>query len=507
MLRLEGKLEIKVLKEQGLSIRKIAKKLRVSRNTVRRALREEGVVRYTRPGVVCKLDPYKNYLLMKIGEADFTSTRLYREIKELGYKGSYTLVKEFLREYRIKREKEATVRFETVPGQQGQVDWSDFGSVEFSDYKEKKHVSCFCMVLGFSRCMNNEYYFCQSLENFIDAHIKSFEYFGGVPKEILYDRVKSVVLESYTDSEVKWNEKFLDFARFYGFKPLLCRPYWPRTKGKVERPYGYIEEDFFLGRTFKNLDDLNNQGREWLDKTANLRIHGTTREVPLVRLEHERKYLIPLPERRYEFYEEVLRRSAKDCYISYGGNRYSVPWKYVKKDLRVLVKAGEIFIYQGEEKICSHRVSKGKGELISNLEHFKGIVKSPTSVDLQKIYGEFNYLGGGCKEYLAGLKEAKVDHLTWQVKKVLELVTIYGKEEVLGAIERALKYKAFGYSYIRNICRGRGQMEPGMSSVREILAVVFKKYGVPQVETRPLAVYSEEGGEKDEQYNLPGIAG
>ncbi|MEW6215880.1 MAG: IS21 family transposase, partial [Nitrospirota bacterium] len=436
-------------------------------------------------------------LRMKIeGEPMLTASRLFREINGLGYAGSSRLVRLYVGEIRVKKEKEATVRFETLPGQQAQVDFDFYKRVKFTDYEEAKSVSRFNMVLGYCRMLYYGYYFRHDLESFIDGHISAFEYLGGVPHEILYDNVKCVVIQRYDDNGIRWNSQFLDFARYYGFKPLVCQPYRAQTKGKVERPHQYAERDFFMGQEFKNLADLNNRSNNWMNEVANKRIHGTTNEIPVIRLEQEREYLLALPSKRYEYYQELSRRSSKDCYISYQGNRYSVPYKYANnKELSIKVSHSQekIFIYAGGDLIASHNLCFCKGQMITNPEHIKGIVPKQNSIELQRIYGEFSYLGEAYRRYLSGLKQNKVEHLSWQVKKILELVYTYGQDEVNAAIERALKYEAYGYSYIRNICQELSKSRRGgdFVSIKEILTDMLKQYGIPEVETRSLKIYDQ----------------
>jgi transposase len=490
---MEERLEVKLLRDQGWSIRRIAKKLGKSRNTVRKIVHGEGANDYSRKVSGSKLDPYKNYLRTKITEENYTNQRLHREIQEMGYQGSYGLVKDYLKEFRVKKDDEVTVRFETLPGQQAQGDWKKFGLVSFSDYPHKKPLSCFSMVLGFSRKMYNVYYFHETLENLMNAHIVTFEYFGGVPREILYDRMGSVVIDSYDGGIITWNSRFLDFAVYYGFKPILCKAYRAQTKGKVERPNSYIERDFFLGRTFKNLDDVNLQAWEWLETVANVRIHGTTREKPNERFAQEKEYLLPLPTQKYVVYQEGTRMVAKDCFISYGGNRYSVPHKTVGKGKEFFVKAGggELFIYDNNILAAQHKLSLEKGKAIANKEHFKGLHPTVNNIELQRIFGEFTYLGETAQKYLAGMKQVPVRHLCWNVKKILELVSMYSKVDVLQAMDKALIYHAFGYQYIRNILKKQERRSSGLTSAREILGDVFKKYGLPHVEMRSLEVYEQ----------------
>jgi transposase len=234
------------------------------------------------------LDPYKEWIQARLEVADFTAQRLYQDIRTQGYRGGYNLVKRFVAPLRAERHRQAVMRFETLPGQQAQVDWSSFGLLVVDGVR--KALSCFSMILGFSRYQYIEFTLSRNLSNFLACHAHAFEYFGGTPAELLYDHLKTAVV-SHVDGTVEWQSTFTDFAGYYGFTPRACRPYRAQTKGKVERPFPYIRSNFFLGRTFEGLSDLNAQGRVWLDQTAHLRVHGTTGERPADRFLIERSHL------------------------------------------------------------------------------------------------------------------------------------------------------------------------------------------------------------------------
>ena len=171
------------------------------------------------------------------------------------------------------------VRFETPPGEQAQVDFARF-EVEFLDEPGiKRIVWLFSMVLGYSRLIWARFVLHQDLQSVLRCHIAALEAIGGAPRTILYDRMKTAVIGEDADGLVVYNRALVDLARHYGFQPRACRPYRAKTKGKVERPFRYIREDFFLGGVFRNLDDLNDQLRHWLDTVANPRVHATTRRV------------------------------------------------------------------------------------------------------------------------------------------------------------------------------------------------------------------------------------
>jgi transposase len=210
--------------------------------------------------------------------------RLLEEIKKQGYSGSITILKDFTRPLRVRR-REPVVRFETLPGEQAQVDWAHLGAHRI-DGKEVK-LYLFVMILGWSRTTYAEVTTSMDVDNLISCHKRAFSYFGGVTRHILYDNMKTVVIQRDMGGNHRLNSQFLDFAGCIGFAPKLCRPYRAKTKGKVERTIRYIKDSFLVGRTFTGLDDLNAQLLVWLDTQANVREHATTKEVPFVRLSKE----------------------------------------------------------------------------------------------------------------------------------------------------------------------------------------------------------------------------
>ena len=183
----------------------------------------------------------------------------------------------------------------------------------------------------------------------------------------LYDNMTTVVL-SREDKKIHWNPKFMDFAAYYGFVPKLCLPRRKETKGKVERPYSYINSSFFVGSEFVSLSDLNEKAWNWLDNVANVRIHGTTQVIPFDRLKAEN--LNPLRDGDYVLEHSEMRKSHKDCYISFERNRFSIPYQYSCRDLAVTLKGEDLRIFYGDELIATHRMSYQRGQMITNPDHF-----------------------------------------------------------------------------------------------------------------------------------------
>ena len=281
MIRLEEWVDIVSRRAAGQSIKSIARELGVSRNTVRATLRREGPPRYERPAAPSKLDPYRDYLIDRLTDfPELSAKKLLAEIRAQGYTGGISILKDFTRPYRVPR-KGPVVRFETPPGQQAQCDFGELGCHEVRGRRTRVYL--FVMILGFSRHMYVEATTDARPESFLACHARAFAYFGGMPREVLYDNAKVVALE-HSRTVVTFNEALLDFAGRFAFRPRLCRPARPQTKGKVERMIGYVKDAGLVGRTFLDLPDMNAQLMAWLEAEANVREHATTGERPVDRL-------------------------------------------------------------------------------------------------------------------------------------------------------------------------------------------------------------------------------
>ena len=314
------------LHRQGLKVAAIARQLGVDRKTVRKYISRglEPPTYGPRPRRQKSTDPFLAYLRERFAAfPGLTAVRLSREIRERGYAGGYTAVKRAVRDIRPDSITPFEVRFETPPGEQAQVDLARF-EVEFTDEPGiTRIVWLFSMVLGYSRLIWARFVIHQDLQSVLRCHIAALEAIGGVPREILYDRMKTAVIGEDPDGLVIYNRVLLDLARHYGFQPRACRPYRPKMKGKVERPFRYIREDFFLGASFRHLDDLNIQLRRWLDTVANPRVHATTQRVVNEAFTEEKPALKPLPLVPYRTVLKLERRLSHEGRVSVSGNTLS----------------------------------------------------------------------------------------------------------------------------------------------------------------------------------------
>jgi transposase len=351
------------LHRQGLSVSEIARQLGRDRKTVAKYI-ERGleVPAYSpRPRQPTLLSPFEAYLRERLATyPTLSGRRLYREIKENGYQGGYTILTDFLREERPEPPAPFEVRFETPPGCQAQVDFARFVT-EFTDEPGVVRIIwLFSLVLGHSRLLWARFVEHQTLETVLRCHIAAFEAIGGATREILYDRMKTAVIGPDSDGHIIYNRALVDLARHYGFHPKACKPYRAKTKGKVERPFRYIREDFFLGRSFRNLGDLNVQLLAWLNTVANVRRHATTGRIVAEHFAEEKAALVPLPLAPLRSVLKLERRVSHEGMVSVGGNLYSVPDTTRKRVVEVHTLASEIQIFEDGRLIASHPVLEGR---------------------------------------------------------------------------------------------------------------------------------------------------
>jgi len=304
LIGLETRMLLKHYLAQGMSHTALARKFGISRRTIRRWVTageldrdlDADPPRYTaRPPVPRKLDPFTAIIAKRLEDfPELSAVRLFEEVQAAGYTGGYSQLRDYVRSVRPRPTPEEVVRFETEPGHQAQVDFAEFKFPWGKRY-------ALLVVLGYSRLMWLKFYERQDMQTLVRGLEEAFAYFGGVPKEMLFDQMKAVITKDLRllGGQLIKNEEFARFAAHWGFTARACRPYRAQTKGKVERPIRYVRGNFVYARDFLGDADLDHQLSTWLEK-ANARIHGTTREVPRVRFEcEERHLLLPLAERPY----------------------------------------------------------------------------------------------------------------------------------------------------------------------------------------------------------------
>jgi len=380
--------ETPVLKEQvvdeivgrlrrGDSVSSLAAEYGVDRKTIR-AWRERGGyrARAARP-VVSMLDAHAEWLKARAPEVEYNAAVLYRELRDhRGYTGSSQQVLRFIRPLRVAAgSRTATLRFETAPGQQAQV---DFGQrrVWVGDTLVTAHV--FVCTLGFSRRLYAQAFAHERLAAVLEGHERAFQHFAGVPAHIVVDNAKPVVLKHWRDPEtgrhrVAWHPVYEDFAAHYGFRPWAHWPYRPQTKGKTESGVKYIQRNALVGKRFRSFDHINEWLLEWATTIADARVHGTTHEVPRERFAREQ--LSPLGARPLYARERVRHRVvASDALVAIGGSRYSVPVQYVGETVTIREVLGSYEILHAGTVIARH-AQLGRHRVIMERAHYAGLLR------------------------------------------------------------------------------------------------------------------------------------
>lgn len=359
----------------GQSISAIARELELDRKTVRYWIRREQWAPYQREtSGQSLLTVHRAWLLARAPQVHYSARILYQElVGQHGFTGSYDTVKLAVRPLRAEAAVAALTqrRFETGPGQQAQVDWGQV-RVRFADETAVVHV--FVMTLGFSRRAWVEGFENEKLASLLAAHEHAFAHFGGRCAELLYDRMRTVVLGT-EDGKPRWNPTFDAFAKHWGFEPRLCRPYRAQTKGKVESGVKYVKRNFVPGRVFRDLDDFNDQLRQWLSGVADVRLHGTTHQRPIDRFAEEAPALVATAGQA-SFLEAMLRERvvAEDWLVSIDSNRYSVPCRLIGKTVQVVRAGGVWQIRHRGELVAEHAVLAGRHQLSVQPEHGPGAV-------------------------------------------------------------------------------------------------------------------------------------
>jgi transposase len=366
--------EIQRLRREGLTISAIGRLTGFNRKTIRKHLRAGGIPRYgPRAARPSKLDVFKEYLEGRLGAGVWNAVVLLRELKERGYRGGYTILKEYLQPRRRAAKEVAVRRFETPPGEQAQLDWGHLGYLEQAEGK-RQSVWGFVLTLGWSRAMVAEIALDQRLETLLALHEEAFRQLGGVPREILYDRMKTVLVDIDDRGEIRWHPVFRDFCHWWGFAPRLCHAYRPQTKGKVESGIKYLKGNFVCGWQGSDFASVPSGLRRWCWEVANQRVHGTTGRVISEALAQEQPHLLPILGRRaYPFVPGVHRKVARDAYVQWETNRYSVPWQLAGSPIQVHARHGSLDLYAGGARVAVHSQHAGRHQRITDPAHHRGM--------------------------------------------------------------------------------------------------------------------------------------
>jgi transposase len=365
----------RLFRAERIPVAEIARRLDLDRKTVRRCLRQATWQPYTRPARAdTLLGPHAEWLRERAPQVQYSARILFQELRQHhGYPGGYDTVKLFVQPLRAARlsAERALVRFETPPGLQSQIDWGT-ATVRFRQQPVVRHI--FVLTLGYSR--RSAYFSCpnETLPQFLDAHERAFEYFGGHTREHLYDRPRTIC-QGTQRGRILWNPTFRAFADYWGFEPRLCQPYRAQTKGKVESGVKYFKRNFLPGRDFVDDRDLDEQLAQWISEIADLRIHGTTHERPRDRFVQEQPALIvTTTQPSFRLAARYTRIVAEDYLVSFDTNRYSVPFPLIGQTVEVQRRNGHVEVFHRGQFVVAHPVLPGQYQLRILPEHGPGAI-------------------------------------------------------------------------------------------------------------------------------------
>jgi transposase/DUF971 family protein len=406
------------------------------------------------------LDAYKDEIVRQLHRHPYSARQLLQQLREQGYAGGYSILKEFVRKVRPGRPQAfLTLRF--APGECAQIDWGYAGP--FMVGATRRRLSFLVAVLCHSRALHVEFALSETLEQFLAIQQNAFRAWGGAPRKLMVDNLKSAVLSHPRGQPAVYNPRYLDFAAHYGCELRACNVRAAHEKGRVENGVGYVKKNFLAGLDLSgSLAGLNALARRWLDEVANVRNHGETRRKPAEALEEERAALRPLPAALYDVGAPRLVHATRRCRVHFDGNRYSVPPAQSGARLTLCAYPEKVLVYDDGQLVAEHVRSYERGSDVENPEHVRLLLARRPRAQEQQILARFLRLDPLAETYWQHLEQVRV-HAGTHVRKIVAMCDIYGPEEVVRALRDTHELGAYSCEYVANLLeqRRRFQEPPG----------------------------------------------
>ncbi|MGB8317525.1 MAG: IS21 family transposase, partial [Ignavibacteriaceae bacterium] len=438
---MEDWVTIKNLKKHNpkLGTRQIARLLGVSRNTVKKALQRREVPEYKRQKKISALEPFRDVISEMTNVKHFKGSRILNEVRSKGYKGSQTAFYDFLSKVKISEQKHFTP-YETAPGEQAQFDWSPY-TVLIGGELTKIYLCSY--INSFSRYQIFEVSLSQNQAAVYEALENSIIESGGACLRVQTDNAKAFVINA-SKNNFQWNSRYLTLCAHYGFTPTRSIPKHPWSKGKVEKPFSFVETHFIAGSSFEDFLELQNKLKDF-QRDVNNRVHSTIKTKPVELFNQEKLSLLDLPEYRYVGVKEDTRKVSYDCLISYNGSRYSVPWMFAGKFVWIKISKGYYLqIYsQSNKLIAEHKLSIKKGSTIIIQEHYKSYKDITESFETLKEKFLKNF--PEYSMFLEKLLAQKRQNAHRQLKQILYLSKLYSKVDFIEALNKSMEYNVFNH--------------------------------------------------------------
>jgi transposase len=448
VIAMEDWVAIRALKAKNpkMSLREISRLIKISHHTVKVALESGEAPTYKRSSVSNdKLEPFKEVIGEMLNKKKLKGSRILNEIRSKGYTGGKTALYEFLDSIRVDAKNHFTP-YETSPGVQSQFDWSPY-TIPIAG--ELTKVIVFSYVNSFSRFIIFEGSLTENQGAVFEAMENSFTESGGVPERVQTDNAK-VFVKNASVKNFAWNERYLQFCGHYGYNPSRSLPGHPWSKGKIEKPYQYLETHFIAGNQFENFSDFIKKLKIF-QATVNARLHATIKTSPDELIDEDRKTFSTLPETRYVGVKEEIRRVTQDCLLSFGGSRYSVPWMFAGKYVWLRVSRGfflELYS-QANVSIATHTLSTVKGAVVIDKSHYRASPGSEISFD--RLKARFLEIFPEYELFIEKLHAQKRISPRRHLFQILEIAKLYHVDDVRKALDQSLEYNIFTPHIIKGI--------------------------------------------------------
>lgn len=449
MLTMYKQITIKTLHRQGFTQSTIAKQLGCHRHTIANVLRRENFIEKQTRQKGSLFDPYQQQIKDWI-EQGISILRMYEMLSQTyGIHSTYVNLCKYI-QVRFPKPKEAFGVQQRTPGEVAEVDFGYLGMFTGPIGTVVKTYGL-CVVLNYSRLGFYAIAYDQKLETLVKELENALLYFGGVPKRLKVDNMKTAILKNQ-HYDLEFNQDFLEFAYHYQTVIVPCSPYSPEQKGTVESGIKYLQDNFIAGRTFQDATDLKRQLKEWMDNYANQRVHGTTRKVPSVVFESlEKEKLQPLPEDCFAFFNRCVRTVSTNCHIHLENNYYSVPASLVGKEVTVRWNGSLVRIIYAGEQIALHQKATGIGMYVTRRSHLPSYKVYSQTEYQKRLEEQMADIGEVAHEYFCYLLAAKESYWFRSVRAILGLAKEYGNEAVNLTLKRAMYYKVSDLATIKNI--------------------------------------------------------
>lgn len=415
----------------------IAAQFGIHHSTVDRVLSQAGMPKAERTRQASIVDPYLPFIIETLAQyPKLTATRLYAMVQQRGYPGRSSHFRSHVAQLRPRKPSEAYLRLKTLPGEQAQVDWGHFGHVQIG--RAKRPLMAFVMVLSFSRQIFLRFYLNHRMESFLRGHVAAFDAWGALPRVLLYDNLKSAVLERRDDA-IHFHPTLLALSAHYRFEPRPVAIARGNEKGRVERAIRYIRDSFFAGRQWSAIDDLNAQADAWCAGPAARRACPEDQSMTVSEaFAQEHPQLLALPDNPFETDERVAVSVGKTPYIRFDLNDYSVPHTHVRRTVTVMASLTRVRVLDATEVIAEHRRVYGKGEQIENPAHIDALVSAKHAARHHRGQDRLAHAAPMSRELLqqAAYRGTPLARATAQL---VQLLDDYGAAELEHASAEALK--------------------------------------------------------------------